>query len=142
MDFEKLAEQYLCSGSNVAVVGASLKKERTSFKIVDFLKRHGISVYPVNPAYVGKEIKGMPFYSSVRDLKEPVDIVDIVVSPMFQDKIVEDIESLGYRPIIWFQPGAENPKLEESLAEKGFKVISDACIMVVTDLFCSANDLP
>jgi len=137
MDFEKLAERYLCSGGKVAVVGASTKKERTSFQIVKFLKSHEISVYPVNPVYEGQKVEGLSFYSSLRDLNDEVDIVDVVVSPALQGEIIKDIESLGYKPIIWFQPGAENPEIEESLSENGFRVVSDACIMVVTDLFCS-----
>ena len=136
MDLGKVAKEYLCSGGKVAVVGASTKKERTSYQIVKFLKDRGITVYPVNPSYRGQQIEGLPFYASVKDIKENVDIVDIVVSPKFQEDIALDLCNLGYKPILWFQPGAENPDLDKKLSDDGFDVISDACIMVVHDLFC------
>ncbi len=137
MDLAKIAEEYLCSGGSVAVIGASTKNERTSFRIVEFLKEHGVTVFPVNPSYVGQEIAGCPFYSSINDIGKKLDIIDIVVSPKFQGEIEEDLINLNYKPIVWFQPGAENPELEKDLSEKGFTVVSDACIMVVQDLYCS-----
>jgi predicted CoA-binding protein len=136
MDLEKVAKQYLCSGGKVAVVGASTKKERTSYQIVKFLKDRGITVYPVNPSYTGQQIEGLPFYASVKDVKSRVDIVDIVVSPKFQEDVASDLNAMEYKPILWFQPGAENPDLEKKFSEAGFDVVSDACIMVVHDLFC------
>ena len=137
MDLEKIAEEYLCSGGSVAVIGASTKKERTSFRIVEFLKERGVTVFPVNPSYIGQEIAGSSFFASINDIEEELHIVDIVVSPKFQGEIEEDLINLGYKPIVWFQPGAENPELEKDLSEKGFTVVSDACIMVVQDLYCS-----
>lgn len=136
MDLETIAKQYLCSGGNVAVVGASTKKERTSFQIVKFLKDRGITVYPVNPSYSGQQVEGLPFYASVNDVKAQIDIVDIVVSPRLQEDIASDLNALEYKPILWFQPGAENPDLEKKFSDDGFDVVSDACIMVVHDLFC------
>ncbi len=137
MDLATIAEEYLCSGGKVAVIGASTKKERTSFRIVEFLKERGVTVFPVNPSYVGQETPGCPFYSSINDIGKKLDIIDIVVSPKFQGEIEKDLINLGYKPIVWFQPGAENPELEKNLLEKGFTVVSDACIMVVQDLYCS-----
>lgn len=136
MDLEKIAEKYLCSGGSVAVIGASTKKERTSFRIVEFLKERGVTVFPVNPSYMGQEIAGSSFFASINDIEEELDIVDIVVSPKFQGEIEEDLINLGYKPVVWFQPGAENPELERALSGKGFTVVSDACIMVVQDLYC------
>lgn len=137
MDLETIAEKYLCNGGTVAVIGASTKRERTSFRIVEFLKEHGVEVYPVNPSYLGLEIVGYPFYGSINDIDAKIDIVDVVVSPKFQEELAKDLEGLDYKPVVWFQPGAENPGLEKELSEKGFPVVRDACIMVVRDLFCS-----
>ncbi len=136
MDAEQVAREYLCPGTSIAVIGASPKIDRASNEIVEYLKRKKMKVFPINPGHAGKKIHDLECVAKLSDLKEKVDIVNVIVSPRFQDKIISEIKDLDYKPIVWFQPGAENPEAEKKLEEEGYTVISDACIMVVHTLFC------
>lgn len=136
MDVEQVAADYLCVGASVAVVGASPKADRPSNEIVEYLKNNKMKVFPVNPGHAGKKIHDLECVATLGDLKEKVHIVNVIVSPKFQEKVIREIESLDYKPIVWFQPGAENPEAEKRLKDAGYDVISDACIMVAHILFC------
>jgi len=137
---EKIAESLLCKGVKVAVVGASPKRDRTSHEIMSYLSGNGMRSIPVNPSHAGEIIQGEKCLSSVSELPEDVKIIDMVVSPKHQDKIIEELRKLTFRPLIWFQPGAENEKAEKELESEGFSVVSHACIMVVHSLYCTEDE--
>ena len=140
MDIEGIARNYLCAKGKVAVVGASPKKDRTSYEIMAYLLKNGITTFPVNPAYAGEDILGAECLASVKDLPEDVGIIDMVVSAAHQEQILREIGELPGRPVVWFQPGAENEKGEKELEERGFQVVSRACIMVVHSLYCADQE--
>jgi len=139
MYIEQVAVDYLCKGATIAVVGASPKQERPSNEIVEYLKQNGMKVFPVNPGHKGKIIHGRECLEKLEDLPEKADIVNVIVSSRFQTKIIDSIKGLDYKPVVWFQPGAENPDAQKDLEDAGFSVLSEACIMVVHTLYCSED---
>src|SRR5262249_59762215 len=60
----------------IAVVGLSDRPERDSHSIAGFLLRQGYRVLPVNPNLRGPVLGQRP-YASLRDIAEPVDIVNV-----------------------------------------------------------------
>lgn len=122
-------EELVLSAKSAAVVGASTKPDRMSNRVHKYLKSHGFSVYPVNPASEGRDINGDRCAGSVLELPE-VDLVALFLSPSNQGTVISDMERWGYRPLVFFQPGAENPEGEERLRKLGFNVFR-GCVMAV-----------
>lgn len=112
---------------NVAVLGASNKPERYSYKALVMLREQGHAPYPVHPLL--KEIEGRPVYASLRKIPDPIDVITVYLAAKHQQAIAEDILNSGARRVI-FNPGAENPELAARLEKKGIKTI-DACTLVL-----------
>jgi uncharacterized protein len=112
---------------NVVVIGASDKPDRYSYQAVMLLKEHGHTVYPVHQRI--KEIEGMKVYPSIKEVKDPIDTVSMYVSADISTTIADDILSQKPWRII-FNPGAENPLLEQQARDRGIKPIN-ACTLVM-----------
>jgi predicted CoA-binding protein len=69
------AMELMRDAKTIAVVGVSSNPDRPSHEVAFYLQRHGFTVYMVNPRET--EVLGQRCYDSMRDLPEPVDIVDI-----------------------------------------------------------------
>lgn len=111
----------------VAVVGASPKPERYSNKAVRLLQEYGHTVLPVNPAQ--KEIEGLPVTARIGDLPRDIDTVTVYVGPAHSSALLEPLVALRPRRVI-FNPGAENPALEDGLRAAGIDV-EEACTLVL-----------
>ncbi len=61
----------------LAMVGASANWNRPSYFAMKYLKKKGYRVIPVNPREAGGRILGESVYGSLRDIPDPVDMVDI-----------------------------------------------------------------
>ena len=77
---------------NVAVLGASKKPDRYSYKAVKMLQEKGHVPFPVHPGI--DDIEGTPVFKSLSDITEPVDTITVYLSAPRSDKIAEDIERL------------------------------------------------
>ena len=112
---------------NVAVIGASDNPERYSYQAVKLLQEHGHKVFPVHPKL--KEIEGVKVYASVKEIPEAIDTLSLYVSPEISSKMAEELTGAKPRRII-FNPGAENPALEEAAQKKGLQTL-EACTLVM-----------
>jgi len=113
--------------STVAVLGASPKENRYSFKAVRMLKEYGHNPIPVHPA--GHTVDGIAGVKSLSDLEPPVDTITCYVNANISDGEYDRIVKLKPKRAI-FNPGAENEKLAEKLKEDGIEVLS-ACTLVM-----------
>ena len=112
---------------NVAVLGASNKPERYSHQAVVLLAQKGHVVYPIHPALA--EIDGHRVFKKLADVPVPVHTVTLYVSPALSGGLAGDL--LAARPArVIFNPGTENPELEEKLAAAGIAVVQ-ACTLVL-----------
>lgn len=112
---------------NVAVLGASKKTERYSYKAVKLLQEKGHTAFPVHP--VIDEIDGIRVYKNLSTIPEPIDTVTVYLSPENSSKTAEDILNSEARRVI-FNPGSENPELIETLNKRGFEIV-EACTLVM-----------
>lgn len=120
-------KKILTEGKSIAVVGASNKSERDSYRIMKYLLEVGYNVIPVNPTYT--EILGKKCYPDLRQIEEPIDIVDIFrrsedVLPIVQDAAIMDAKT------IWMQIGVQNEEAAELAHRAGMNVVMNRCIMV------------
>ena len=113
--------------SRVAVLGASPKTDRFSFKAVHMLKDFGHTPIPVHPA--GHTVDGVSGLKSLDDITEPVDTLTMYVGPDISNGELEKILRLKPRRVI-FNPGSENEPLAEKLEAAGIEVVR-ACTLVM-----------
>jgi len=117
----------LKNAKNIAVVGISDKPGRDSGWIAKFLRDSGYKVFGVNPAL--KEFDGIPVYKSLKDIPEPIDIVDIFRRSEFVTEIVQEAIEINAK-VIWMQLGVVNYDAEKLAQSAGLTVIMNKCIAV------------
>ncbi|UCC45868.1 MAG: CoA-binding protein [Candidatus Zixiibacteriota bacterium] len=115
------------ANSTVAVLGASPKEERYSFKAMKMLTEHGHRPVPVHPS--GHEVLGQAAVASLDDVPRPVDTLTMYVGPAVSDGEYHRIIRLKPRRVV-FNPGAENSTLARKLEEAGIEVV-EACTLVL-----------
>ena len=67
---DKFLKNILQETKSIAVVGASSKAHRDSFKVMETLIKNGYIVYPVNPYEVENKILGMQCYHDLKSIDE------------------------------------------------------------------------
>jgi hypothetical protein len=111
----------------IAVVGHSDKPYRTSYRIGSYLRNVGYKVYPVNPAI--SEVDGAPVYSSLAEVPEPIDIVNVFRRAEYLHEIVEEAIAVKAKAI-WAQLGVVDAAAARLAKEAGLQMVMDRCIMV------------
>jgi len=109
---------------NWAVVGATTKKNRFGYKIVEKLKQNDYNVFPVNPKF--EEVAELKCYPDLSSIENDIDVVDMVVNPKSGIKVMEEISKLGIK-YVWLQPGTRSQEIREFAAENNIELIED-CI--------------
>lgn len=121
-------EELLRGSRNVAVVGLSDDPSRPSHDVARALQRHGFRIFPVNPTLRGPVLGERP-YASVREIQEPVDIVDVFRRSEKVMPVAGDAVAAGARAL-WLQLGVVNEEAASYAADHGLTVVSDRCIKV------------
>ncbi len=116
----------LARARRIAVVGASVRPDRDSHRIFEYLRRCGYDVVPVNPAV--SEVAGVPAVPSLAGAGA-VDIVNVFRAPEHVPAVVDDAIATG-APALWLQYGVVNAAAIARARAAGLLVIEDACIMV------------
>lgn len=114
----------------VAVLGASSDSSRYAYKCMQMLTEYGHKAIPVHPRET--EVLGKKVVPTIGDLVkagEKVDTITVYVNPAISSKFEKEMIALKPKRVI-FNPGAENPSLEEALEKSGIKV-EDACTLVL-----------
>jgi len=116
----------LTSVKSIALVGASKKPERPSYRVMKFLIDQGYDLYPVNPGLAGSELLGRQVYASLSDIPVPIDMVDIFrasdkVGPVVKEAIEKNAN------VVWMQLGVMNKDAAETAKHAGLKVVMDRC---------------
>lgn len=111
----------------IAVVGLSDNTERTSYQISKVMQDSGYKIIPVNPM-VG-EVLGEKAYSSLADVKEKIDIINVFRRSEFLPEIAKEAAETNCK-VFWAQQGVVNEEAYHYLKEHDFIVMMDLCIKV------------
>ena len=111
----------------VAMVGLSSNPFRPSHFVAIYMLAEGYRVIPVNPRE--SEILGQKSYASLRDIPEPVDLVDIFRDPKAVPPIVEEAIAIGAKTV-WMQLGVINLEAAQRARDAGLNVVMDACVKI------------
>lgn len=124
-------EDILNNYKKIAVIGFSDKLYRDSNRIAIYLKKHGYTVFGVNPKLAGKTIDGIVCYDSLTSIPDNVEIVNIFRNPDALPEIIDEIINLKYRPeVIWTQLEVINSQAREKAVSAGFEYVENKCIYV------------
>lgn len=112
---------------NVAIVGASDKPDRYSYRAVEQLLAAGHTVFPVHPRV--KQVQNLTVYATLSDIPEPIHTVTLYVSAALSDKLEKELIALRPRRVI-FNPGTENHPLMTTLLAHDIAA-GEACTLVL-----------
>lgn len=132
-----MAENYadiIKEAENIAIIGCSANRYRTSYHIASYLRDNGYRIIPINPNY--EEVLGLPCYDTMHDIPEKysVDIVDIFRDSQYTAEMVRQIidwsQDKEQKPVIWTQLDVSSEEAEELAEEGGFRYVKNECLMV------------
>ncbi|MBG9617096.1 CoA-binding protein [Bacillus cereus] len=119
--------EVLKRSKTIAVVGLSDKPERTSYMVSKAMQDAGYRIIPVNPTV--DEVLGEKAVSSLKDIKEHVDIVNVFRRPEFLMDVAKEFVEID-ADVFWAQLGVQDEDTYKLLKEKDYTVIMDRCIKV------------
>lgn len=111
----------------IATIGFSTHPEKPSHYVPSFLMSKGYRVIPVNPG--ADQILGQTSYSSLAEIPEPVDLVQIFRPSEQVGPHVDAAIQAGAR-FIWMQQGIVNEAAAERARSAGLEVVMDRCMKV------------
>ncbi len=122
-------EEILREAKTIAVVGASPKPWRASHDVMGYLLAQGYRVIPVRPAGP-KEILGVPRVSSLAELEEPPDLVDVFRRPEHCAKHAREAVEAGAKAL-WLQLGIRSEESRQIALDGGLDYVEDECTATV-----------
>ena len=110
----------------VAVIGMSKNSSKAAHYVPKYLSENGYDITPINPT--AEQILEKKCYSSISEIDEQIDIVDIFrpsddVLPFVQEAIKKKPK------VIWLQEGIHNLEAEDLARKDGIKVIFNRCML-------------
>ena len=110
----------------IAIVGASDKPERDSFKVMQFLIERGYKVFPINPNLQDKIILNQKCLSSLNMVDKKIDMVDIFRQKNAVMEITKEAIDIGAK-VLWTQLNVVDYEAAEIAEKAGLKVIMNRC---------------
>jgi hypothetical protein len=113
----------------LAVVGLSTDWNRPSHFAAKYMQQHGYRIIPVNPRYAGQTILGETCVSSLDDVREPVDIVDVFRRTEDVLPLARSAVAIGAK-CLWQQLGVKNLEADALVREAAMASVMDRCVKI------------
>ncbi|SHO80560.1 CoA-binding domain protein [hydrothermal vent metagenome] len=120
--------EYFNKCKTIAVVGCSPKPEKDSHRVSKYLLEAGYNIIPIYPKE--EYILGAKVYKSLKDIKEPVDMVVVFRKPQVVDDIADVCIERGDVKVLWTQIGIINNSASAKALENNISVVQNMCAMV------------
>ncbi len=113
---------------NVAIIGASDKPDRFSYKALRKLLQAGHQVFPVHPKL--ENIEGQKVFPDLSAIATPLDTITLYVGPEISSKLEGALLAAKPHRVI-FNPGTENAVLAEKLRAAGISTVFDCTLLML-----------
>jgi len=110
----------------IAMIGASDRPDRPSYRVMQTLQAHGYRVIPVNPQITGEHIHGEFVFRDLSQLGDPIDMVDIFRNSAAAGDAVDQAIAAGAKSV-WMQLGVINEDAAARAEAAGLKVVMNRC---------------
>ena len=122
--------EILKTSPTIAVLGFHVEPEKAAYYVPEYLQEEGYKVIGVNPKYAGQQHLGAAVRSTLAEIREPVDLVDVFRRPQEIPAHVEDILAMSPRPkVVWFQLGIKHEEAAAILEAAGIIVVQNRCTL-------------
>lgn len=133
MNYSKLfIDEILQEVKTVAIVGASARQERDSFKVMRSLIDNGYEVFPVNPNEEGNLILGQFCYKDLSSIQKKIDMVDVFRAEEAIMGITKESIQIKAK-VLWTQLGIVNEEASKLAKKAGLKVVMNRCPKIELD---------
>ena len=119
-------QEILSSVKTIAMVGASPDKTKFSYGVLRVLHETGYDMIPVNPKPGLKEIRGLEVFPNLKNINQPVDMVEVFRRSEDLYSIAEEAIEIGAK-VLWGQIGVVNHEAARLAENAGLKVVMDRC---------------
>ena len=110
----------------IALVGASDRPDRPSYRVMRSLQAHGYRVIPVNPQITGEHLHGEFVFRDLSQIGDPIDMVDIFRNSAAAGAAVDEAIAAGAKAV-WLQLGVIDDAAAARAEAAGLKVVMDRC---------------
>ncbi|MEV0071696.1 MULTISPECIES: CoA-binding protein [unclassified Amycolatopsis] len=121
-------EEILANATTIAVVGLSRDPAKAAHGVPATLQAHGFRIIPVHPS--ATELLGEKVYRSLKDIPEPVDLVDVFRPAAEAPGIAADAVAIGAKAL-WLQQGIVSAEAKRIAEEGGLEYVENRCTAVV-----------
>ena len=118
-------KQIYADTKTIAVVGASNDPKKAGHNIPAYLQTQGYKIIPVNPK--GGEMFGETVRTSLADIDEPIDVVDVFRPSEETPQIAREAVAAGAK-VLWLQTGIQSDEAEQIAREGGLTVVMNTCM--------------
>ncbi len=132
---QETAIEHCIEMMNIAIIGISPSPESASYQDLKGMIERGYAIHLVNPELSERGIKilGLEVHSSMVDIDEVVEVVNLHISTEDVGKWIADLsermERHGDIGAIWFEPNIDPTGYLNDAYDFGWMVVSDACIL-------------
>ncbi|MBO4127235.1 CoA-binding protein [Streptococcus suis] len=121
---------YLKNAKTIAVVGLSSREETAAYRVSKLMQEVGYKIIPVNPKAAGGTILGELVYSSLAEIDQPIDIVDVFRRSEFLPEVAQEFIQSNAK-VFWAQLGLESQEAEDILRQAGRNdIVMNKCIKI------------
>ena len=123
---ETYLAEILASVKNIAMVGASPDPTKFSYGVLRVLHEQGFNMMPINPQVGLTEIRGIKVYSTLDEIEDPIDMVQVFRNSTALYGISENAIRIKAK-VLWAQIGVFDEEAAKLAEDAGLKVVMNRC---------------